>query len=688
MGIERFHQVFEQYPVIQVDRSCKHAMIDGNLYWITRQDMGAARQDSGVVGDVINDISAFTQDYVRFVFTELLQFEVQQHDEKRFIQQLQSITLWFDNDVARSWMKIPCCLNRQQAQINRMAASNKPPLLQLSRQHLDYFIAEFCAQGAELLPLVDVQVVLKNIKFAEARYDTDDEIVLFCYKQLNSPGDVVQRNRSFVVKRLNIDDIPHVMTGGSDLAIFSGDSDFLSYFWSFSKHAGIFHYSRILNHHQPVILLMNAHLNESHPIVIFLTKCATRFSKEYKNLSFDYVFSLGLKFAAMLSHNDYITASVAFYSERLIEQAFETVFLMYKNHLGRNLLVSKSSKRPFSKQSSTIKYLDDNDDSKEGNDDNTGGKRIKLDDDESKRSSDNEDQPSQSALEASSPASDVSDNDMMSFVLAEIPLTCLFVYWSLLIESIVPKDDKISVSKLKTLINNCLHVFCAVEKCSDEDECKNDNDGNDDNLDKNDNDGNETTEADDNEQMSESIVADLKNTTSSSSSSFLDRIELIPFNFQPVAPERIDRFVHLLSLKDFADTLSARINCIYEKDKRIQLEENFKTCAKKQRNCTRINLTLVIRKWLDMFVYRHCNKFFCGGDEVSRQEIEHYMTISTMMVSCTSMFIIGLGQIWFFNEYASLQKNNDKNNAHALEMINKNSSKFFLVFFFFQRSKF
>lgn len=146
-----------------------------------------------------------------------------------------------------------------------------------------------------------------------------------------------------------------------------------------------------------------------------------------------------------------------------------------------------------------------------------------------------------------------------------------------------------------------------------------------------------------------------------------------------------DRLKHLLSLKDFADVLSLRINCIYEEDKRIMLEKNFKACAKKQRqeasknnsSYNKINLTLVVRKWLDMYVYRHCNKYLCAGDETSRFEIDHFLSISTMLVSCMSMFIIGLGQIWFFNEYTCLR---NINTCQDVDEMNKISSKSILFF--------
>lgn len=130
-----------------------------------------------------------------------------------------------------------------------------------------------------------------------------------------------------------------------------------------------------------------------------------------------------------------------------------------------------------------------------------------------------------------------------------------------------------------------------------------------------------------------------------------------------------DRLVHLLSLKDFVDALSARINCVYEKEKRVQIETNFKSIAKKRG--ARVNLTLVIRKWLDLFVFRRSNNFLCAGDQVNQVELEQYMTISTMLVSCMGMFIIGLGQIWFFSEYASLRRNNSSNNESELNEINK-----------------
>lgn len=437
MGIKLFGELFSANPVRSVRASSLYSFTDANLYWQKRRDTSCRNMTS----------TEFTRDFVDFLCDDLLRHELCRTSEL-YVQRTRDIQLVFDNKFARNFMKMWCCYQR----VNNKSGTTSIPV---DYDSIEYFLKDVQESLRIQRPGLDEDAVSK-IRIIEAPIDTDDYIVSESMKLLLSNPELKEgRKVSVQAASFDICDndredcgmspvLPDLQTVRvSDVSIFSEDTDFISFF-PFSEEVSVYSSKRV-DSGGSCIYLLNARLNESHPTIAEITQIANTLSAEYSRVSHKYIFGLLLKIYAMLSPNDYITCS--FVNMACLSQAVSSVFLWYRGPLGQ--VKHNVTAPPQSELKRAIVYLDENDSVDE---------QQEKEDDKKRKSSNVDTGPDQVKhfKRDENDENEKAKRDELRLVLAELPISCVFAYWTCYLDRLMSERG---LQKHVALVNNMLRVF-------------------------------------------------------------------------------------------------------------------------------------------------------------------------------------------------------------------------------------
>lgn len=450
MGIVRFNDLFRAVKVKKARSSSRYSFIDGNLYWHKR------RLETNCSNMTANE---FSRDFIEFLCDELLRLELRRGEHGMYQQVVRRIELIFDSKFARNFLKMWCCYKRIEAS-NKSSVPRIEPDLNMLR-----FYLKDLRETLHMYRRAFDEKVLDLIDICEAPIDTDDYIVSKCMRLLAQESNLP---RGLSLSLGEEEDLQSASVGS--ISIFSVDTDFLSYF-PFREEVGVYSTRRSEEGEWDVYLL-NAEINMENPVIAELDKFARQMSLEYEHLTYEYVFKLMLKFYAMLSPNDYITCS--FFDSACLRNALYSVFLWYRKALGRRPTDDKKKPEWPARVKTQIVY-DDDEVKVELKRPLEGGH---TDEPPAKRSAalptncstpvkrpledrEESDEPPVKRAAPNNGESSGKGNSEVDLILAELPISCLFAYWTCYLDKLAGEGG---AQKHLALVNNILRVFIVAFK--------------------------------------------------------------------------------------------------------------------------------------------------------------------------------------------------------------------------------
>lgn len=283
MGIEKFSQYFKSAVIQSVESSPSRVYIDGSLYW-----------ERALNTHPNLDERDFYMMYFGYICKNLLYKLIQAQSCN-----LELAELVFDDPQKRPYLKMWKCYQRSTAQLKLQKKRISWSLDQLNHyfsEYMDEFYDDM-ARGA-LIPAERFKTVFKIVC---APADTDDYISnLLTFREANPEGKSV-----FTI------DSDYIQHTASDIAVFSGDSDFVSFFPDSAKIC-VVDYEDVCVKNNAVaycLTLCNYAFNEDHDVIKGIREIATETINLPTWLTTDFLMDLCIKCLAMTSKNDYITFS-------------------------------------------------------------------------------------------------------------------------------------------------------------------------------------------------------------------------------------------------------------------------------------------------------------------------------------------------------------------------------------------
>lgn len=616
MGIENFYSLFDSGRVVAANKSSTHIFVDGNLYWMKLQ-----QDRAGFLVSFLSE-AEFTREFVRFLFEDLLALEMLRSADN-YDQQMKMINIVFDNANARNFLKMWRCYKR-------IESKSHTPSVRVNLERIRYYIDEFrrtmhishpeyCPEAAAL-----VQVV-------EAEKDTDDLVVTQCFKlQKASPAPCAKRTLTTKLAAADTADgtdkgeedegSSYAKIAVSSISIFSADTDFMAYFPR-SQQVAVYTLNNVRG--SPALFLLNAQLSNTCEIVEQIRELASKYSQAYVRLEFDYVFDISIRLFAQASPNDYITCS--FFDIGALDEALGNTFLWH-----RALFKPVKTPKPVdfcSKRKRHIEY------DEEGEEDGSSTAKISRTNDDDVNARASSEESSAAAKEESQIPIDPTDENFDLITSSDVPLTCFFAYWT----KYLAKVCSTNTVKMKALVNNILRIFMVY--------------------------------------FPQAPVLEDPSAPSSTSSDewrMLKKGQEVCFSvpeFQHISITGISnkrsRAKELLTLDELYRYLTGRWLAFYDRPFCEQLEKNFKPClnsvlkSRPDNDLPRENLAEALKQWMSMHVLSR-QKGYLSSRSGELEDVDMFLKISSLLLLYATIFFIGVGRVWFFQEYEVAQQNNKK----------------------------